>query len=153
VQLLKNTDLLAINLDEAATLTGLDLLERDIGYIFDAAVDQLLRMQPEMSVAVTAGKQGSWIWDRKLRHHVPAIQVPVDSTAGAGDAYLAGLIVGKVAGLEMTESQYLATLIAGLSVTSPHTIHPGLNRQTLRTFAEELGVWLPDSVKELLKDD
>ena len=102
---------------------------------------------------MTAGKAGSWIWDGSARHHLPAVEAPVKSTAGAGDAFLAGLIVGRVAGLTLEDSQHLATLIAGLSVTSPHTIHPGLNRQTLQTFGDELGVWLPDSVKALLKDD
>jgi sugar/nucleoside kinase (ribokinase family) len=106
-----------------------------------------------MSVAVTAGKQGNWIWDGRVRQHVPIIEVPVASTAGAGDAFLAGLIVGKVAELSMVDSQYLASLVAGLSVTSPHTIHPGLNCQTLQAFTEEKGIWLPDPVKVLLNND
>jgi hypothetical protein len=53
----------------------------------------------------------------------------------------------------MADGQHLATLVAGLSVTSPHTIHPGLNRQTLQEFARELDVWLPDSVRTLLRDE
>jgi ribokinase len=153
VKILMNTDLLAVNLDEAAVLTGLDLLAQDAESVFDAAVDKLQQIQPEISVAVTAGKQGSWTWDGSLRHHLPALEAPVVSSAGAGDAFLAALIVGKVAGLAMADSQYFATLVAGLSVTSPHTIHPCLNRPTLQAFAEELTVWLPDSVKALLKDD
>jgi ribokinase len=153
IEILKNTDLLALNIDEAAALTGLDLLDIGPEAIFDAAIDQLRQLQPEISVAVTAGKQGSWIWDGSARHNLPALEATVKSTAGAGDAYLAGLIVGKVAGLTMIDSQHLATLVAGLSVTSPHTIHPGINRQTLQKFVEQADLWLPDSVKTLLKAD
>jgi sugar/nucleoside kinase (ribokinase family) len=153
VQILENTDLLAVNLDEASALTGSDLLQKDSESVFDAAVKKLRQIQPDISVAVTAGKLGSWVWDGKVRCKLRALETPIASTAGAGDAFLAGLIVGRVAGLAMTDSQYLATLVAGLSVTSPHTIHPGLNRQTLRSFANEMGAWLPDSVKTLLKDD
>jgi ribokinase len=153
VKILKNIDLLAINLDEAAALTGLDLLETDAEAIFDAAVEQLRQLQPKIFVAVTAGKMGSWTWDGRKHHHLPALEAPVKSTAGAGDAFLAGLIVGKVAGLTLVDSQHLATLIAGVSVTSPHTIHPSVNRQTLLKFAEQSCAWLPDSIKALLKDD
>jgi ribokinase len=152
VKIIKNTDLLAINLDEAAALTGLDLLETGPEAIFEAAVEQLQQLQSQIFVAVTAGKQGSWTWDGSSCHNLPAMAAAVKSTAGAGDAFLAGLIVGKVAGLTMVDSQYLATLVAGLSVTSPHTIHPGVNRQTLWKFARQSGVRLPDPVKELLKD-
>lgn len=151
VKILKNTDLLAINLDEVAALTGLDLLDANIEFIFDAAVEQLRQLQPEIIIAVTVGKQGSWTWDGSIRNHLPALEAAVKSTAGAGDAFLAGLIVGKIAGLTMVESQHLATLIAGLSVTSPHTIHPGLNCLTLWKFSEQSCAWLPDSVKVLLK--
>ena len=152
VEIMKNTDLLAINLDEAAALTGLDMLETDPEAIFDAAVERLRQRQPKILVTVTAGKQGSWTWDGSARHHHPALEAVVKSTAGAGDAFLAGLFVGKVAGLTMIDSQYLATLVAGLSVTSPHTIHPGVNRQTLLKFAVQSGAWLPDSVRLLLED-
>jgi ribokinase len=153
IQILKNTDLLAINLDEAAALTGLNLAEHDAESVFGAVVAQLQELQPQIAVAVTAGKQGSWTWDRNTRSHLPALEAPVASTAGAGDAFLAGLIVSKVAGLSMAEGQHLATLVAGLSVTSPHTIHPGLNRQTMQAFVEEQGISLPDAVKALLSDD
>lgn len=153
VHILRNTDLLAINLDEAAALTGLDLLEQDVESIFDAAIHKVRQFQPDMSLAVTAGKQGSWTWDGKTRSHLSALEAPVASTAGAGDAFLSGLIAGKVAGLSLAESQGLATLVAGLSVTSPHTIHPGLNRRTLQMFSKELNVWLPEPIKTLLKGD
>ena len=47
----------------------------------------------------------------------------------AGDAFLAGMIAGITAGLEPPGAQKLATLVAALSVTSPHTIHKGIDRE------------------------
>jgi len=150
VQILKNTDLLAVNLDEAAALIGGGLHGRDPETVFETAVEKLRQIQAGISLAVTAGVQGSWVYDGTNCQHVPVMDTPVNSTAGAGDAYLAGLIAGQVAGLAMADSQHLANLVAGLSVTSPHTIHPGLNRQTLQAFAEKTDLWLPGAVRALL---
>jgi len=61
--------------------------------------------------------------------------VPVQTTGGAGDAHLAGLLAGLAAGLSLGEAQRLATLVAAASVTSPHTIHKGLSRTELRALA------------------
>jgi sugar/nucleoside kinase (ribokinase family) len=75
----------------------------------------------------------------------------VASTAGAGDAYLAGTIAGLVAGLPLSQAQELATLVAALSVTSPHTIHPEIERSSLKAFAGALPVPLSTPVQRLLE--
>ena len=152
VKILQNTDLLAVNLDEAAALIGGGPPGQDPEIVFEAAAEKLCQIQAGMSVAVTAGVQGSWVWDGTNRQHVPVLDVPVNSTAGAGDAYLAGLIAGQAAGLALAESQHLANLVAGLSVTSPHTIHPGLNSQSLQALAAQTCLWLPSAVRMLLKN-
>lgn len=78
------------------------------------------------------------------------------SSAGAGDAYLAGVMAGLVAGAPFmaapprrrtnlgetplqTACDY-ATVVAALSVTSPHTIHPGLDAAAVREFATARGL-------------
>jgi sugar/nucleoside kinase (ribokinase family) len=86
-------------------------------------------------VSVTAGKRGSWVWDLRRLSRAPAPEVDAVSTAGAGDAFLAGLLAGIGADLPLTEAQELATLAAALSVTSPHTIHKGIDRESLARFA------------------
>jgi sugar/nucleoside kinase (ribokinase family) len=75
----------------------------------------------------------------------------VASTAGAGDAHLAGVIVGLAAGISLPESQQLGTLVAGLSVTSPHTIAPGIDRESLRAFSRQCGIDLAAGVRSLLE--
>lgn len=151
VHILEHTDLLAINLDEAAALAGLDVAKAASESIFEAAVARLQEIQPLACLAVTVGKEGSWTWDSNQQSQMTAIDVPVRSTAGAGDAFLAGLIAGKAADLGMAESQHLATLAASYSVTSPHTIHPGLDRESLLRFVKQRALELPQAVVSFLE--
>lgn len=151
VRILEHTDLLAINLDEAAALAGLDAAQTGAESIFEAAVERLREIQPTACLAVTVGKEGSWTWDGIQRRQVAAIEVPISSTAGAGDAFLAGLMAGKAAGMGMADSQHLATLAASYSVTSPHTIHPGLKRESLLGFVQDHTLELPEAVISFLE--
>ena len=82
--------------------------------------------------------------------HVPVFPAQVVNTAGAGDAHLSGVIAGLVAGLAMVQAQELGTLVAALSVTSPHTIAPEIARQSLRAFAARSQAPLSDAVRALL---
>ena len=68
--------------------------------------------------------------------HDPAIPVKAEGTAGAGDAHLAGMLAGLAAGLGLAEAQQLGTIVAAASVTSPHTIHPGIDRGMLISLCE-----------------
>jgi sugar/nucleoside kinase (ribokinase family) len=151
MKLLALTDLLSINQDEAASLLGRAAESSSPEVVVEPAILRLSEINPAMRIAITAGKAGSWGWDGACLTHAPAQLVPVASSAGAGDAFLAALIVGTVAGLSWSQSQELASLVSALSVTSPHTIHPGLERTALLTFASQLGVNLSDSVWTLLR--
>ncbi len=76
----------------------------------------------------------------------------MESTAGAGDEHLAGMIAGLAAGLAAREAHELAALVAGLSVTSPHTINKEMGRDSLREFSQGCGVRISDSVRSLLEE-
>jgi len=143
-------DLLAINIDEASRVAGIALEGQPADAVARAAVERLRQIAPQMMVAITAGKQGSWGWDGEtLTRVAPCTVVPV-SAAGAGDAYLSGLIAGLVAGLPLADAQQLGGLVAGLSVTSPHTIDKTIQRETLRNFAQTAGAPLAATVRALL---
>ena len=149
--LLGMTDLLAINLDEAAAAVG---NENDHGsplFIVEAAIHKLMGINPDMIVSITAGKNGSWVWDGKILNHIPVFSVPVVNTAGAGDAFLAGVIVGLVADLTLHQAQELGTLVAAASIPSPHTINPEIERQSLFDFVSRMKFSLSESVNNLLK--
>lgn len=148
--MLSFVDLLAINVDEAAAGVGIPANATPVETIVAAAVDQWMALNPSMQVAITAGTQGSWVWDGRTLTHTPAFPVVPVSTAGAGDAFLAGMIVGLVAGLDLPAAQQMGTLIAAFSVTSPHTIHPETERETLHSFATAASIPLDRRVRDLL---
>jgi ribokinase len=150
-QMLKQVDLLAINQDEAASLTGLRPGTALPQEIVEAAIKKLSLEYPPMWLSITAGKSGSWSWNGAMLQFCPSFHVEAVSTAGAGDAHLAGLIAGIAAGLALEEAQELATLTAAMAVTSPHTIHPELNRTSLNDFANQIHATLSPCVWRFLE--
>ena len=87
--------------------------------------------------------------------YCPAPTVPVASTAGAGDALLGGVIAALTAGIPLIQpgpprktirdrplnsALDFGVLLAALTVTSPHTIHPTANLDAMLEFANQLGV-------------
>ena len=150
--LLRQVDLVAFNLDEAAAAADVASGERPAEEIVREAVRRLREENPAAWVSVTAGGRGNWTWDGERLRYVPAIHVPVENTAGAGDAHLSGIIAGLVAGLPLAEAQQLGTLVSGVSVTSPHTIHPDVNRNRLRAAACGATFPLCSGVSDLLEE-
>jgi ribokinase len=134
--LLERVDLLALNRDEACSLAEVngDVLEHQA--VAETAIDRLSRNHPQLMLSVTAGTAGSWSWDGRGLHHLPAIEVPVITTSGAGDAHLAGMIAAIALGLPPSTTHVLGVLLAAASVTSPHTIHKGISRRSLAALAD-----------------
>jgi ribokinase len=156
IGMLSHIDLLAINVDEAAAVAGLPLEERlkskSVSSVVETALEKLRAINSAMLISITAGQDGSWSWDGKSLAHIPAFDAETVSTAGAGDAHLAGIIAGLVTGLRMPQAQELGTLMAALSVTSPHTINKEIDRQSLSAFAANLNWHVSASVKDLLRN-
>lgn len=145
-------DLVALNLDEAAVLVGQSTENALPEVIATSAIDQLSRKYPALMVSVTAGKLGSWSWDGQHLHHLEAYPTRVVSTAGAGDAHLAGIIAGLVSGFSLAHAQELGGLTAAVSVTSPHTIAPQVCRQALWNHAQENHLLLSKPVQAFLQN-
>jgi ribokinase len=148
--LLSSTDLLALNAHEAATLgdvPGEPSAER----VVDAAVARLLQVQPSAQMSITAGREGSWVWDGRALAHLPAYAVQAVNTAGAGDAHLAGILVGLATGLPLQEAHEIGALVGALKVTSEHTIDKELDRVSLRALAATQHATLCSSVRSLLE--
>jgi len=152
MDLLSEVDLLAMNRDEAAAAARItdQLADEAPGPIIDKALVRLLSINPRMQVTITAGHWGSWSWDGKNMFHLPAFPTQLVNTAGAGDAFLAGVIVGGVTGLNLQEAQELAMLVAAHSVTSPHAIDPQINRKSLNSFAAQANLALSFRVAQFL---
>jgi len=154
-QLLQKCDLLAMNLDEAARAAGLRTdAENTAAAVVTAAVttaaEQIAHHNDRLVLSITAGCEGSWLWDGHTLHHRPAFPAEAVSTAGAGDAHLAGLLAGFAAGLGWDEAHELAALVAAVSVTSPHTIDKTIGRDTLRRFGQTQAVPISPCLESLL---
>ena len=144
---LDDVDLLALNLDEAAALAGLRAEAAEPEEVVRAATASV---RTGMLLTVTAGMRGSWSWDGATLLHQPAVPVRVLGTAGAGDAHLAGVIVGLAIGLPLADAHQLGALTAAVAVMSPHTINDRLDRQALLACARETGLQLPGVTREFL---
>jgi sugar/nucleoside kinase (ribokinase family) len=150
--LLKIIDLIGLNLEEAAALTRGEFSDQPPEGIVNAAIQAGQRQNQDLAMSITAGRNGSWLWDGKLLHYTPAITVPVKNSAGAGDAHLAGLMAAAALGLAPAAAAALATLVAGISVTSAHTIHPQLDRTMIQDFCKKLAIDIPVSLQPFLED-
>jgi sugar/nucleoside kinase (ribokinase family) len=163
--LLSLVDVLALNEDEAAALAGEPWPSREPGAFLDRCAEVLHASQPAMRAVVTAGARGTWALDGAAWTHVPALAVPVASTAGAGDALLGALLAGLAAGLPfapapgpraglterpLASAVELGALAAAFKVTSPHTIPPGVSLGTLVAFARGHGVAFAEGFGRLL---
>jgi sugar/nucleoside kinase (ribokinase family) len=145
-------DLLAVNENEGAAFLGLETQSGEVpeegecystekggretaSHTPEQVIHTLIKMFPSISISMTAGVRGSWGWDGKEIFHVPAAEVPVETTGGAGDAHLAGVIAGIVCGLPLSEALEIGTTIAAGSVSSPHTINFEISRNDLAEIA------------------
>ena len=150
--ILEKVDLLCINLDEAASALKEKAGEGDPRTLVANAVKSFTSINPRILISVTHGKEGSYVWDNSEISYMPALKVDVVSTAGAGDAFTAGLIVGTVAGLSLKEAQQLASLSGSCSVTSPDTINKELDRSELLALAKRSHTALSKNVLTLLEE-
>jgi len=148
--LLRNTDLLALNLDEAAAIAGISSLSQSPENIIQAVLEQVQKIKPDIKLSMTGGKLGSWCWDGSALIHTPILPVDVVSTAGAGDAHLSGVIAGLVAGLSFSHAHQLGAIVAACSVTSPDTIHKRLDRELMAEIARKSHFPLDLNVRTLI---
>lgn len=67
--------------------------------------------------ALKLGAQGCLLADAASTHPIPAFPVQVVDTTGAGDAFTAGLIYGRLQGLSLPAIGTLANALGGLAAT------------------------------------
>ena len=146
------TDLITINIDEASAVADNHIDKTDTASIVQSAIQNLRAVNENIMVSVTAGKKGSWCWDGNELNSFHSVKTEAISTAGAGDAFFSGIICGLALGLHLFESQQLASLVAGLSVTSPDTINKGVDRQSLNKFLKTSDMTFSEKIIKILED-
>jgi sugar/nucleoside kinase (ribokinase family) len=149
--MLRMVDLISLNEDEAALLVGRGLDPAQPGPFLDGLAAALLADQPGMRIVVTAGVLGAFAFEDGRWHHRAAVAVEIESTAGAGDALLGGILAATAAGVPLTaggspDARGLSTALdlgvalAAFGATSPHTIHPGSDLASVLGFAVRMGL-------------
>ncbi len=107
-EIARNVDMLILNQVEASMLTGLAEPEQ--------AMDRLLNWGYG-PVLLTLGSLGVLVGDEDRVIQLPAYPVKtVCDTTGAGDAFTAGAITGRLMGLSLTRAARLGTAVAALKI-------------------------------------
>ena len=167
-RIFSQTDLVAMNEDEAGVLVGKTFEPTEPQPFLDLCAAILLSFHPSLRIIISVGKSGAHAFSEGAWDYRPALSVPVASTAGAGDALLAGTLAALAVGLPFIkpgparscysdralESAFdFGVLLAAYTVTSPHTIHPDANPDALVSFGRDLGVTFSSALQDRLGSD
>ncbi|MDC7223994.1 MAG: 1-phosphofructokinase family hexose kinase [Spirochaetales bacterium] len=112
---LGGADLIKPNLDELGEIyDGIDRARDKLAAV-DAFYESIQSKIPY--IALSMGGEGSRFYSPRGCYTVTTPKIPVKSTVGAGDTYLAGLIAGLARGEEETEALKTATAWAASKLT------------------------------------
>ncbi len=120
------------NLPELCQLTGRSAADK---HSWLAAIDQLLASGLTLA-GLSLGAQGAILATQEEAWFAPALRIPVASTVGAGDAFVAGLTVAQSRGQSLGDSLALATAAAAAAVAMPGT-QPG-SYQAVQTLLAKI---------------
>ena len=123
---LRGLDVLVPNRTEAGVLLGRPPEERP------APAELARRLQDYFGVpkiVITLGADGALVADGPQQESVPAYNVQVVDTPGAGDAFTAGLTFGLMAGAPLAEASRFGCLTAARAVTIRESV-PGFGTLT-----------------------
>jgi len=155
-------DLLALNEEEAWASVG-----HSPGHDFDDAIlfersAELTATRPQLRLIISAGEKGAYGFEGGSSQFCPAPVLKPLSTAGAGDALLAGVLCGLAAGIPFIAPKECGSSFSGrtlrtaldlgvvngsFNVTSPHTIHPDAVLENLFAFAKSHGASISESIQ------
>lgn len=115
---------------EAGRLLGREFVETDPGEVLDQ-LPAFLQANNIKSMVVTMGPMGSVFFDASSGDCgvQPAMKVEVVDTCGAGDAFFAGTMVGRVRGLSLPEAVLNGTRAAACTIQSEENSCPTLGAQ------------------------
>ncbi len=105
-EIIEETTIFMPNAIEMEILTGLSYKE---------GANEILNMGVEV-VVVKLGERGCYITDGKTELEIPALNVDVVDTTGAGDAFNAGFLYGYLKGKDLEECGKLGNYVASLCI-------------------------------------
>ncbi len=129
LRLLEKLDICILGVEEARELLG----AQDHAEAARALIERGVS-----TAAVKLGSRGSFLATREESLSIPGVPVNSVDTTGAGDAFSAGLLFGRVQGLSLGASGLLASALGGLA-TEVRGAGPSLpGREELLPFLREL---------------
>ena len=109
-ELVKRVDLFCINFNEARAISGMD------GSDLISMSKSILQLGPK-SLIIKDGEHGSHYFDSNNHFSMKAIPVKeVIDTTGAGDAYIGGILMGIMQGLDILESMKHGAVTASFCI-------------------------------------
>ena len=108
--LVKRVDLFCINFNEAKAISGMDGLD------LVSMSRKILDLGPK-SLIIKDGENGSHYFDSKNHFSIKAFPIKeVIDTTGAGDAYIGGILMGKMSGMSIFESMKIGAVTASFCI-------------------------------------
>ena len=108
--LIKRVDLFCINFNEAIALSG------QSGSDINEMSKAILNLGPK-SLIIKDGEKGSYFFDSNNQFSIKAYPVKeVIDTTGAGDAYIGGLLMGKMNGMSILDSMKIGAVTASFCI-------------------------------------
>lgn len=104
----RQAQILILGEDEARRIARADTI--------DSAVEQLRTIGPQW-IALKRGARGVKLVDRSSTADLPATDVDVIDSTGAGDAFTAGIIFGWLNDWELGDAGLLAVVLGGIATT------------------------------------
>lgn len=129
---LKNANVLKLNQEELEIIKNIFNLPKSDNKSLRIILDQY-----ELHfIALTQGSAGSVMIDPENNYYCPAFPATVKDTVGAGDAFLAAMIMGKLRGLSLDKVNRLAGKVAAY-VCSQSGATPSLPDSLLSELKQE----------------
>lgn len=153
-------DLLSINQDEARAILNAAGMAYDEENLAISCGNYLNSRYPHMAVIITLGRRGSQSFVKGNAQLIPPVGGKPVSTAGAGDCFLGvvlacialGIPLQGAAGADAVDCAVrLASVAAGLKVTSRDTIHFGIDVGSIASFAKQSGLSTVQEIEAILQ--
>jgi len=128
-------EILSPNETECAALTG--IYPDNVEDCLKAAI-RLAGMVETKYVVLKLGGRGSFVYDGKYYHLVPAHKVQAVDTTAAGDVFTAALSYAYLQKCDILEAARFATYVAAVSVTREGAVPSVPTLQQVKDFAAEI---------------
>ncbi len=156
-------DLIILNIDEACTIAKINghkinkdieklNIDKNLSNILKPCISFLREKNINIMIVITEGSSGSYAYFKGDLKFIPVVDVEVEATAGAGDAFLAGTIAGICCGMSFNSSAELGSFLASLSVISKDTINHDINLDYLKKFTKKNGIGFSSELDKIFKN-